>query len=90
MSSVLKKRWMPIRIRNPKPPSPMRAVTVTRPIVLIVATRTPAMMTAVASGTSTRQNRSRAVYPMPVAASRTSAGTSRIPRSMLRMRMRSV
>ena len=58
MSSVVKKRWMPMRIRNPKPPCPMSDVTVTRPIVLIVASRTPAMITASASGSSMRHSTS--------------------------------
>src|SRR5258705_4096921 len=61
ISSVVKKRWSPMRMRNPKPPCPISAVTVTSPMVLTVATRTPAMMTAAASGSSIRQRISRGV-----------------------------
>jgi len=61
ISSVVKKRCSPMRMRNPKPPCPIRAVTVTSPIVLTVATRMPAMMTAAASGSSIRQRTSRGV-----------------------------
>ncbi len=47
----------------------MSAVTATRPIVVTVATRTPAMMTGVARGSSTRHSRWPGLCPRPVAAS---------------------
>ena len=63
---------------------------VTRPIVVTVAIRTPATMIGSAIGSSTRQRRSRAVKPIPAAASITSGGTPRSPVTMLRTRMTSV
>jgi hypothetical protein len=63
---------------------------VTRPMVVTVAIRSPARMTGVAIGSSTRHRRCRLVYPMPSAASSTSAGTCRSPVTILRTRMTSV
>jgi hypothetical protein len=66
---------------------PMIAVTVTRPIVVTVAIRTPAMMTGSASGRSTRTSTWVGEYPIPTAASRTSGGTPRSPAKMFRIRI---
>ena len=41
----------------PKRSPPMMEATVTRPIVVTAATRTPAMMSGTASGSCTRQKR---------------------------------
>ena len=43
--------------RPPKRSPPMIEATVTRPIVVTAATRTPAMMSGTASGSCTRQKR---------------------------------
>ena len=56
-----KNRRIPIRMKYPNPPWPISDVTVTRPVVLMVAIRTPAMIAASASWSSTRHNRSRGV-----------------------------
>ena len=53
-------------------------------IVETVATRTPAMIAGVASGSSTFTNVCLRVSPMPRADSSTSAGTPRNPATMLR------
>jgi hypothetical protein len=87
---VGKSRLSPSLIRSPKPPSPMSAVTVTRPTVVTVAMRRPATMAGVASGRSTRSTRRQGSYPMPSAASRTSGATPSSPATMLRSRMSSV
>ena len=71
----------------PQPPNvsaPMYAATVTRPIVVTAARRTPAMISGVASGSYTRSSRARGVSPMPSAASWISGGTERNPATMLR------
>ncbi len=53
-----------------------------------VATRSPAMITGSASGSSTFGTAAgSAPYPSPVADSRTSSGTARRPSSMLRTRI---
>ena len=74
----------------PKPPSPISAVIVTSPMVVTVAMRTPAMITGIASGTSTRHRSCRRVYPIPRAASFASSGTPSRPATVLRMKMSSV
>ena len=65
---------------RPRPPWPMSALTVTRPMVVTAAMRSPATMSGVASGSSTRQNRPRDVKPMPSADSFASTGTPSMPR----------
>ena len=74
----------------PNPPSPTRDVTVTRPTVVTVAMRKPAMIDGVARGRSTRSTRRQPSKPMPEAASRTGAGTPSRPATSLRSRMRRV
>ena len=54
---VRKSRWKPSRMKTPSPPWPTIAVTVTRPIVVTVAMRMPAMIVGNASGSSTAASR---------------------------------
>ena len=89
-SGVLKSRINPSRIKLPRPPSPIRAVTVTNPIVVTVAIRMPAMMAGTASGMSIRNSSASGRYPIPRAASRTSCGTASMPTTMLRIKINSV
>ena len=76
----------------PKPPpaGPSSAVIVTRPIVVTVAIRMPAMIAGNASGRSIDTSSRGAERPMPRAASRISGGTESRPARMLRTRMSSV
>ena len=60
VSGVWKSRWKPSWMSCPSPPWPMSAVTVTRPMVVTVAMRTPAMIAGNASGSSTRRSWPRA------------------------------
>ena len=71
----------------PSPPWPISAVTVTSPIVVTVAMRMPTMIAGSANGSSTRSNRRVREYPMPVAASFTSAGTPSSPVTVFRTRI---
>jgi hypothetical protein len=78
---------MPSMMKAPSPPSPISPVTVTRPMVVTVAMRTPAMITGRASGSSTRRSWLSGRYPMPWAASLTSSGTPSSPATMFLTRM---
>ncbi len=77
-------------MKNPTPPWPMRAVTVTRPTVVTAAIRIPATMTGSARGSSISKKSRRRPYPMPIAASRTAGSTPSMPATMLRTRISSV
>ena len=56
VSGVRKSRLKPSSMSAPSPPWPMSAVTVTRPMVVTVAMRMPAMIAGSASGSSTRSS----------------------------------
>ena len=90
MNCVLKPVWMALKIGSPSPPTPMKAATVARLMIVTVAIRMPAMIAGIASGSSTRQSVWRRVSPIAWAASSASGGTSRRPVRMLRKRMSSV
>ena len=74
----------------PTPPRPINEPTVTSPIVLTVAMRIPAMITGIASGTSTCQSTWRLENPMPTAESTTSAGTPASPAVVFLIRISNV
>src|SRR5580704_6128934 len=74
----------PRKMKTPRPPPPIAAAMVAVPIVVTVATRTPARMTGAARGISTCHNNWRAVIPIAIADSRTARSTPRIPASVLR------
>ncbi len=86
-SSARKLVLTPSLIRLPSPPKATSDPTVVRATVETVATRSPAMITGSASGSSILSSSRPAPYPRPVAASRTSSGTERSPSSMLRTRI---
>ena len=60
-----------------------------RPTVVVTAMRSPAMISGIASGTSTRQSSWRSVRPMPRPASFVSSGTLSRPVRTLRKMIRS-
>jgi hypothetical protein len=55
-AAVLLNDRSPSRMKWPMPPWPMRAVTVTNPMVVTVAIRIPVIITGTAMGNSTRHN----------------------------------
>ena len=63
---------------------------VTSPIVETLASRIPATMSGIASGTRTRHSRWREVKPMPSAASTTSGPAASSPATMFRIRITNV
>ena len=87
-SGVENSRLMPSMMNWPRLLSSIRLVTVTRPMVVTVAIRSPATMTGMARGSSTLQDLL-GENPDPIA-SLTSGGTPSRPATMLRMRMSSV
>ena len=62
----------------------MKTARVAIATVLTVATRSPAMISGIASGSSTRQRICRSVRPIPRPASLTESGTLSRPRIVLR------
>ena len=74
----------PRKMRVPRPPPPMAAPMVATPMAMTVATRRPARIAGVASGSSTARRRWRSVMPMTVAASRTSGSMPVMPMTVLR------
>ena len=74
-SSARKLVSTPSLIRLPSPPYDTSEPTVVSATVETVATRSPAMITGSASGSSIRSSSRPAPYPSPVADSRTSSGT---------------
>ena len=74
----------PWKMNTPKPPPPMAAAIVAVPIVVTVATRTPARIVRAASGNSTSHRSCRPVIPMAIADSRTARSTPRMPASVFR------
>src|SRR5207302_6987872 len=69
----------PRKINSPRPPAPIAAAIVASPTEITVATRTPAMMTPIANGSSTFRSNWRSVSPSPRPASTTAGSTLRIP-----------
>ena len=69
---------------TPRPPPPASAASVAIATVLTVAIRSPAMISGVARGISTRQRICRSVWPIPRAASLTELGTLERPTVVLR------
>ncbi len=68
----------------PSPPASMKTTSVAIAIVLTTAIRNPAMISGIASGSSTFQRIWRLVKPMPRAASLTESGTLASPSIVLR------
>ena len=62
------------RSRSPSPPAPAKNASAARPTVVVVAIRSPAMISGSASGSSTRHSSWRSVRPMPRPASRVLGG----------------
>ena len=79
--------WMPSKISVPSPPALTYPAIVAIPITVTVAIRSPATITGVASGSSTRVRSRHGPKPMPRAASTMSGGTSRMPVAVLRIRI---
>src|SRR5690348_17725595 len=69
----------PRKMNSPSPPAPMAAAMVASPTEITVATRTPAMITLRASGSSTCHKSCRPVMPMPRPASTTARSTPMMP-----------
>src|SRR5579864_3140576 len=69
----------PRKMNSPRPPAPMAAAMVASPTEITVATRTPAMITLRASGSSTCHKSCRPVMPMPRPASTTARSTPMMP-----------
>src|SRR5437867_1838334 len=69
----------PRKINTPKPPPPIAAAIVAVPIVITVATLTPARIVLAARGSSTSQRSCRPVIPISMADSRTARSTPRMP-----------
>ena len=90
ITGVAKSRVKPSMNRRPRPPWPIRAVTVTSPIVVTAAIRMPAMIIGNASGSSTWNSRCVRVRPIALAASITCGETPRSPSTMFRTRISSV
>src|SRR2546426_7033824 len=82
--SVVSTEASPRKMNTPSPPPPMAAAIVAVPIVVTVATRTPARIVRAASGSSTSQSSCRPVIPMAIADSRTARSTPRMPVSVFR------
>src|ERR1700690_2417291 len=79
----------PRNIKTPNPPAPIAAAIVAGPMVVTVATRTPARIVGAASGNSTSTSSWRPVIPMATADSRTAGSTPSIPTSVFRSTGRS-
>ena len=69
----------PRKMKTPSPPAPMAAAMVATPMEMTMATRTPARITPIDSGSSTCQRICAGVMPMPRADSRTAGSTPAIP-----------
>ena len=82
--SVVSTDASPRKMKTPSPPPPMAAAIVAVPIVVTVATRTPARMVLAAKGSSTCHNSCRPFIPIATADSRTAGSTPRMPASVLR------
>src|SRR5579872_5493651 len=75
----------PRKMNSPRPPAPMAAAMVAKPTDITVATRTPAIITLNASGSSTWNSNCLPVIPMPRPASTTARSTPMMPTYVLRM-----
>ena len=70
---------------SPSPPAPTAAAIVAVPTPMTAATRMPATMEGIASGSSTCQSSWRGVMPSAVPASTRTRSTPRTPATVVRM-----
>src|SRR4051794_9132975 len=84
-SCVLSTEAIPRKIKTPSPPPPIAAAIVAVPTVVTVATRMPARIVLVASGSSTIRSSCPEVIPIAVADSLTAGSTCCNPTSVFRM-----
>src|SRR5258708_6774578 len=69
----------PQKTNPPSPPAPPAAAIVATQMAITAATRIPAMMVPMASGSSTWKSNWRSVMPMPLPTSRTAGSTPVMP-----------
>src|SRR5215469_11099060 len=81
---VVSTEAIPRKMNTPNPPPPIAAAMVAVPMVVTVATRSPARIVRAASGSSTSSKSCRSVMPIAIADSRTAASTPRMPTRVLR------